>query len=383
MKLTSLRLFVILASLTLVWSAGARAQSDLIDTPGEYVVLMDADTGEVLYNKNGDVRMAPASMSKLMTIAVLFDAIDSGVYSLDDTFHVSRKAWQKGGSKMWVMVDTDIRIEDLIQGIIVQSGNDACIVVAEGIAGSEEAFAERMTEFGKRIGLQNSSFANATGWPDPNQMMTAHDLALLARYLINQHPNLYRYFSETEFSWSDITQPNRNPLLFLNVGADGLKTGHTEDSGYGLVGSSVRDGQRMIMVVNGLNSERERANEGRRLLEVAHREFKHMDLFAAGEEVSQAKVWNGVAKRVPLVVNEDVKAVLHRRVRDDLTVTVNYSGPLPAPIAVGTQVATLTVEAPGMTPKEFPLYAGADVGKVGFFGRLGNAIGVMLYGPPN
>ncbi|TNE42662.1 MAG: D-alanyl-D-alanine carboxypeptidase [Alphaproteobacteria bacterium] len=377
------RLFVILTLVSLVFPAAARAQDDLIDTPGTYVVLMDADTGEVLYNKNGDVRMAPASMSKLMTIAVLFDAIDSGVYSLNDTFHVSRKAWQKGGSKMWVMVDTDIRIEDLIQGIIVQSGNDACIVVAEGIAGSEDAFAERMTEFGQRIGLQNSTFRNSTGWPDPNHMMTAHDLALLARYLIKQHPDLYHYFAEQEFSWSDITQPNRNPLLFLNLGADGLKTGHTEESGYGLVGSSVRDGQRMIMVVNGLNSERERASEGRRLLEVAHREFKHLDLFAAGEEVSQATVWNGQAKRVPLVVNDDVKAVLHRRVRDDLKVTVNYSGPLPAPIVAGTQVATLTVEAPGMTTKEVPLYAGADVDKVGFFGRLGSAIGVMLYGPPN
>lgn len=283
---------------------------------------------------------------------------------------------------MWVLVGSEVRIEDLIRGIIVQSGNDACIVVAEGIAGTEDAFAEQMTRFGEKIGLTGSTFKNSTGWPDPEHRMTAQDLARLARYLINDQSELYAYFAEKEFRWSDITQPNRNPLLFLNAGADGLKTGHTEESGYGLVGSSVRNDRRMILVVNGLTSERERSNESRRLLDVAHREFKTVSLFANGEEVTEASVWNGNRSRIALVVNEDVSAIMHRRVRDDLKVTVSYTGPLPAPISEGDEVGSVLIEAPGMRSKTVALYASQDVGKVGFFGRIFNAIGVMLYGPP-
>jgi D-alanyl-D-alanine carboxypeptidase (penicillin-binding protein 5/6) len=358
------------------------ALGQAIETPGNYVVMMEAESGEVLYEKDGDVPMAPASMSKLMTIAVLFDAIAEGVYTLDDTFTVSQEAWKKQGSKMWVLVGSEIRIEDLIRGIIVQSGNDACIVVAEGMSGSEAAFAERMTEFGHKIGLTNSTFRNSTGWPDPEHRMTARDLAFLARYLITEHPELYKYFAETEFEWSDISQPNRNPLLFVNAGADGLKTGHTEESGYGLVGSSIRNNQRMILVVNGLQSNRQRTSESRRLLDIAHREFRSFDLYALGEEVTEANVWNGDRNKVSLVVDQKVTAVMHRMSRDEMKVTVNYTGPLPAPITAGQEVGTLLVEAPGMSAKEFPIYAKEDVGKVGLMGRVMKAIGVMLYGPP-
>jgi D-alanyl-D-alanine carboxypeptidase (penicillin-binding protein 5/6) len=358
------------------------ALGQAIETPGNYVVMMEAESGEVLYEKDGDVPMAPASMSKLMTIAVLFDAISQGVYTLDDTFTVSQEAWKKQGSKMWVLVGSEIRIEDLIRGIIVQSGNDACIVVAEGMSGTEAAFAERMTEFGTKIGLTNSTFRNSTGWPDPEHRMTARDLAVLAQYLITAHPELYKYFAETEFEWSDISQPNRNPLLFVNAGADGLKTGHTDESGYGLVGSSVRNNRRMILVVNGLQSTRQRTSESRRLLDIAHREFRSFDLYALGEEVTKANVWNGDRSKVSLVVDQKITAVMHRMSRDEMKVTVNYTGPLPAPIAAGAQIGTLLVEAPGMSPKEFALYAKDDVGKVGLMGRVMTAIGVMLYGPP-
>jgi len=341
---------------------------------------MDAESGDVLFEKNSDVPMAPASMSKLMTVALVFDALKNDVYTLDDTFPVSKTAWQKQGSKMWVLVDAEVRIEDLIRGIIVQSGNDACIVVAEGMAGSEEAFAEQMTAFGKEIGLTGSTFRNSTGWPDPEHMMTAHDLAVLARHLITEYPDYYAYFAELDFSWSDIKQPNRNPLLFLNVGADGLKTGHTEASGYGLTGSSIRNGRRLILVVNGLGSEKERANESRRLLEIAHREFKAYPLFAAGDEVVAANVWNGKRSTVPLVVEGDVKVQLHRKARRDLDVRVTYQDPIAAPVVAGTQVGMLKINAPGMAERQVPIFAGEDVAPNGVFGRLVTAIDTLISG---
>ncbi len=351
-----------------------------IETAADYAVLMDAETGEVFFEKGGDVPTAPASMSKLMTVAVLFDALKQGIYTLDDTFTVSRKAWRKDGSKMWVLVGTEISIADLLRGIIVQSGNDACIVVAEGMEGSEEAFAERMTKFGREIGLTNSAFKNATGWPDPEHVMSARDLAILARYLITEHPDLYKFFAETEFEWSDINQPNRNPLLLMNMGADGLKTGHTEASGYGLVGSAIRGDRRIIVVVNGLRSSSERAGESRRLLNIGFREFKSYELFAAGSEVGRAQVWMGENPRVPLMVNDPVKVNVHRRARKGLVVKLAYTGPVRAPLLAGDQVGVLNIDAPGMAPKSVPVYAATDVKKTGFTGRILEAITFKLYG---
>ncbi len=362
--------------------ASISAQADVIDTPADFVVIMDAETGDVVYEKNGYESMAPASMSKLMTIAIVFDAIKQGVYTMDDKFYVSRKAWKMEGSKMWVLVDTDVRIEDLLRGVIVQSGNDACIVLAEGVAGTEEAFAERMTEFGKKIGLRNSTFKNSTGWPHPEHRTTAYDLSVLSRYLINEFPEHYAIFAETEFTWNDIKQENRNPLLFLDLGADGLKTGHTEESGYGLTASAVRDGRRMIISFNGLDSKRQRSSEARRLIDASFREFKSYDLLASGEEVVQAKTWNGTLSRVPLVVNDDVRVVMHRSARSDMQVKVKYQSPLQAPIAAGQEVGSLVVSAPGIEDRSVPLYAGKDVGQVGFVGHMMTAVGHLLYGPP-
>lgn len=382
MKLRTLPITTILTALVVFVTLPIRAETGLspIETAAEYAVLMDAETGEVFFDKGGDVSMAPASMSKLMTVAVVFDALKQGIYSLDDTFTVSRKAWQKQGSKMWVLVGTQISIADLLRGIIIQSGNDACIVVAEGMDGTEEAFAERMTKFGREIGLTNSVFKNATGWPDPEHHMTAQDLATLARYLVTEHPELYKLFAETEFEWSDIRQPNRNPLLLMNMGADGLKTGHTEASGYGLVGSAVRGDRRLIVVVNGLNSSSERAKESRRLLNIGFREFKSYELFAAGTEVGRAQVWMGERPRVPLTVNSSVKVNVHRRARDGLVVKLAYTAPVRAPVQIGDEVGVLRIEAPGMVPKSVPVYAAEDVGKTNFTGRILEALAFKLYG---
>jgi D-alanyl-D-alanine carboxypeptidase (penicillin-binding protein 5/6) len=335
---------------------------------------MDVETGSVLFEKNADEPMPPASMSKLMTLAVLFSHLKDGRLTLNDTFHVSEEAWRMGGSKMFVRVDTDIRIEDLIRGIIVQSGNDACVVVAEGISGTEEAFAREMTKYAREIGLTESHFANAHGFPDPGQVMTARELALLALHLIKTYPQYYHYFSETDFTWSDIHQPNRNPLLYADIGADGLKTGHTEESGYGLVGSAVEDGRRLILVVNGLKSEKQRSTEAQRLLRVGFRDFKSYPLFAAGDVVGTAQVWQGVRSDVALEVREPVTIVLRPQDRKKMVVSINYVGPLPAPVTAGTQVAELKVTAPNSPPLVRPLYAAETVEPMGLFGRMGAAV---------
>ncbi|MEM6852726.1 MAG: D-alanyl-D-alanine carboxypeptidase family protein, partial [Pseudomonadota bacterium] len=246
----------------------ARVEADeaapLIQTQAERAVILDYETGDVLFEKDARTAAPPASMSKLMTTEMLFQRLKDGSMTLDQELPVSERAWRKQGSKMWVLVNTSVPVEDLLRGIVVQSGNDACIVVAEAIGGTEDAFAEMMNERAAEIGLTDSTFANSTGWPDPNHKMSALDLARLSRHLIAEYPDYYPYFAEREFTWSDITQPNRNPLLFAGVGADGLKTGHTEESGYGLVGSAQVRGDRRIIVIGGLDSEAQRAGEARR-----------------------------------------------------------------------------------------------------------------------
>jgi len=349
------------------------------ETRAEFAVLMDAETGTVFYEKNADRLMAPASMSKLMTIAVLFEKIKNGQLTLDDTFPVSEKAWRMGGSKMWVEVGTDVRIEDLIRGIVVQSGNDACIVVAEGISGSEDAFALEMTRFGREVvGLEKSTFANSTGWPHPDQLMTARELAILSRFIIDRYPVLYKFYSETEFEWSGINQPNRNPLLYANVGADGLKTGHTEESGYGLTASAVQQGRRLILVVNGLSSESERSTESQRLLRMGFRDFLTYDLFEGGATVADAKVWQGQQSSVPLMIQDDLVAIMKPQARKQMNVSVKYTGPVQAPVREGTEIAKLIVTAPDTPTIERPLFAAVDVPRQGLIGRVGSGLVQMV-----
>ncbi len=353
-----------------------------IETQAEQAFLLDFDTGAVLLDKNADVLMPPSSMSKMMTAYMVFERLKDGSLSLEDQLPVSEKAWRKGGSKMFVEVGSQIAVEDLLRGVIVQSGNDACIVLAEGLSGSEDAFAEKMTEKAREIGLTNSTFTNATGWPDPNHRVTARDLSTLAKRIISDHAEFYHYYSEKEFTWNDIRQGNRNPLLYKNIGADGLKTGHTEDAGYGLTASAVRNGRRLILVVNGLPSVKARADESERLMSWGFREFNNYALFEAGETVDDAAVWLGDDETVPLVIPEDLTVTLPRSDRNGMNVSVVYDAPISAPIPAGREIAMLRVSWPGGVPVEVPLQAGKDVEQLGPFGRIAASIKFLLLGAP-
>ena len=381
-RITFDRLAFVLSVICLLAVSLYPAYAQEVTTEAEYAALMDAETGNLIFSKNAREPMAPASMTKLMTSLIVFDKLKNGELSLDDKFFVSVNAWKKGGSKMWVQEGTQIRVEDLLRGIIVQSGNDACIVVAEALAGTEERFAEMMTERGVEIGLKNSVFKNATGWPDPEHLTTAEDLALIARYIVTNHPEYYDYYKEVEFTWEGIRQPNRNPLLYVDSTADGLKTGHTEASGYGLVGSALRKGRRLIVVVNGLDSEKERKIHSKRLLDIGFREFKNYDLYAAGTKIEKAKVWNGRKGTVGLEVRQPISVVMHRRARKDIKASINYTGPLKAPIDSSQQVGTLVISAPGLAPLEYPIFPIEDVSKTGMFGQMGTALKHLLLPKP-
>jgi serine-type D-Ala-D-Ala carboxypeptidase (penicillin-binding protein 5/6) len=351
------------------------------ETLAKAAILIDYDTGQVLYAKNVDEPLPTASLSKLMTIYMVFERLKDGRLQLDDTFSVSEKAWRMGGSKMFVEVGTKVRVEDLLHGIIVQSGNDACIVVAENLAGTEEAFAEQMTARAHELGLSNTTLRNAHGWPDPEHLMSARDLATLAGIIITEFPEYYEIFSETEFEFSGIRQYARNPLLHRDVGADGLKTGFTDDAGYSLVASAVRDGRRLILVLEGLETPGQRAREGERLLEHGFRDFKGYELFAAGAQVDTADIWLGDQSTVPLVTQDRVMIALTPDARRELQVRIVYDGPVPAPVAAGTPLAELEISAPGIEPRRVPLVAGADVQAVGLLGRVSSAIGYLIWGP--
>jgi len=374
-----------LFSVMLLVSTIPHARAAAFETKASHAVLVDGETGAVLFEKDGDVLMAPASMTKLMTMTLLFEALKEGRLTLTDTFKISENAWRRGGaasgsSTMFAEVNSRISIENLIRGVIIQSGNDACIAIAEGLSGSEEAFAEEMTRRGRELGLKQATFRNSTGWPDPDHRMTAIDLATLARHHIYDLGDYYHYYSEPEFTWNGITQTNRNPLLYFNMGVDGLKTGHTEESGYGLVASAERNGRRLILVTNGLSSERERAEESERLLQWGFREFESYELFVAGEVVENAEVWQGTYDLVPLVVAEEVKLILTRAARRDMTVTVNFDGPVPAPIRAGQEIGTLVISAPDTPTNTFPVYAGANVDQIGLFGRAVSSLLQMIEG---
>lgn len=380
-RLSSLLFF----GLTFIALAQGEARATAFETNATHAVLMDGETGTILFEKRGDELMSPASMTKLMTMTLVFEALKDNALTLDEEFLISENAWRRGGSAsgsstMFAEVNSRVSIENLIRGVIVQSGNDACIALAEGMSGSEEAFAEEMTRRARDLGLAQAEFRNSTGWPDPEHKMTAIELAQLARHLIYDLGDYYPYFAEERFTWNGITQSNRNPLLYFNMNVDGLKTGHTEESGYGLVASGERDGRRLIMVVNGLTSERERSDESQRLMQWGFREFRNYDLYAAGDVIENAEVWQGVYDLVPLVVAEDVSLIMTRAARRDMEVKANWEGPIPAPITAGQQVGTLSIEAPDMPTRSFPLYAGANVERVGLFGRAVSAITQMIAG---
>jgi len=364
----------------LFWLAAGVSPSPAVDTAARHAIMIDHGTGTVLLDKDADTIMPPASMSKLMTIYLLFEQLADGGLSLEDTFMVSEKAWRMAGSKMFVLVNTRVKIEDLLRGIVVQSGNDACVVVAEGIGGSEEGFADIMNEKAAELGLTNSTFVNSTGWPHPDQRMTARDLATLASHIITDFPQYYGYFKETWFTYNKIKQSNRNPLLFKDIGADGLKTGHTEAAGFGLTSSAERDGRRLILVTAGLGSMKERASENARLINWGFRDFENYDLFKQGETVSEAQVWLGQEDTVPLIMPEDVRITLRRKARKNLEVKVVYTGPVPAPITEGQKIAEIHILAPETETRIIPLLAGKNLDRLGFFGRLSAGFKYLLWG---
>ena len=378
LHLAARALFV--AAALVVASGAARAQTTT-DTLAKHAILIEYSTGQVLFQKDPDTLIPPASMSKMMLLYILFENLAEGKLTLDDTFPVSEKAWRMGGSKMFVEVGKRIAIRDLLRGIIVQSGNDACIVVAEGLGGTESAFAQRMTERGRELGLKNSTFMNSSGWPEDGHMMTARDLATLAMHIIHDFPQYYEIFSETSFTFNGIKQPNRNPLLFSYPGTDGVKTGHSEEAGYGLVGSAVRNGRRLLLVATGMASEDQRARETERIMDWGFREFGNFEFFKPGEVVAEAPVWLGAKSSVPLVMPQGLTITMSRTARRQMTVKTIYDGPIPAGIKQGQQIATLRIEAPDMQPIQMPLVAGADVDRLGLFGRLGAAVNYLVWGP--
>lgn len=359
--------FVLMILVLAVMATPAHAVDD---TAAKQAIVVDYDTGAVLLEKNADERMTPSSMSKEMTMYMVFEALKTGKLTLEQTLPVSETAWRMQGSKMFVDLNSQVKVEDLVRGVIVQSGNDATIVLAEGLSGSEEAFAAAMNKRAKELGLEDSNFVNASGWPDPNHYSTARDLADLGMHMIHDFPEYYHYYAEKEFAYNNIKQGNRNPLLYRDIGGDGLKTGHTDDGGYGLIGSGTQNGRRVVFVVNGLESMQARADESARLLEWGLKNFENISIFKAGDAVDQIPVVMGQAAQVAAVSEMDILVTVPVAVRNDLKVEVSYSAPLTAPVKKGQEIGKIKVDVPRMSGFELPLVAAADVAPLGFFDSL-------------
>ncbi len=351
-----------------------------VETRASNAYLIDLSTETVLLDKNSSTSMPTSSMSKLMTLYVIFDALKQGYVKTSDKFHVSEKAWKMKGSRMFLDVGSYVTVEDLVRGVAIQSGNDAAVALGEGFAGTEEAFVERLNLASKELGMNESHFMNASGMPHRNHYSTAKDLTLLARRIIKDFPEYYHYFGEKDFTYNKIYQPNRLPILGKINGADGLKTGHAEAAGYGLVGSAIRDGHRLILVVNGLKTDKERSRESSRLLEWGFRNFKVRELFEAGEEVAKAKVWLGDEDEVSLVSEEDLKLSLPIFKEKETKITLRYDEPIHAPIKKGDQIATLTIEVPDQKIREVSLIAGKDVERRGIIGRAIARLSYLIEG---
>ena len=364
--------------------AGIRA-ANAIETTAKNVLVMDYETGQYLYTKDHQKMIPPASMSKLMTIYMIFEKLKDGSLSLDDTFTVSENAWRKGGaasgsSTMFLKIGEKVPVRDLIQGIIVQSGNDACIVAAENLSGSEEDFAADMQKKARQLGLTHSSFANSTGWPHPDQLMSVEDLAKLARIIISQFPEYYHIFSEQNFTHNNIKQGNRNPLLYSMPNADGLKTGHTEEAGFCLVASAKKDNRRLISVMAGLKSNKERSEEAEKLMSWGFREFSNYTMFKKDQVIAEIPVWQGDENSVKLIVDHDIRRTLKKSSVNKIKMTAVYDKPLTAPIKKGDKLGVIKVDIPGQGNFEIPLTSDLDVMKLGFFGRIMSNLSYLLFG---
>jgi serine-type D-Ala-D-Ala carboxypeptidase (penicillin-binding protein 5/6) len=353
---------------------GAKKEEAGFDGDAPTAILIEASSGSVLFEKNADELRAPSSMMKLMTAEVVFHAVKQGDIKLTDEYRVSENAWRRGGapaggSTMFAALNSKVSVDDLLHGAIIQSGNDACIVLAEAISGNERAFAEVMTKRARELGLSRSTFGNSNGLPDPGNKMTVRELATLARYIVQTYPEFYKLFGEKEFTWNKIRQPNRNPLLNSLEGADGLKTGYTKDGGYGMVGSAVQNGARLIVAINGLDDPDDRATEAKKMLEWGFRNFEARTVFAADQTIGYAKVFGGDSRSVPLASHEPVKVMVQKAGSDKLIARIVYSGPVRAPVEAGQKIGAVKVWRGNNVAVETPLYAAQSIGQGSTFRR--------------
>lgn len=362
-------------------STGSPAATPIgvLDTSAKWAYIMDYNSGATLLDKDADATMPPSSMTKLMTMYIVYGLLKSGRLTLNQELPVSERAWRMQGSKMFVPVGGQVRVEDLIRGVVVDSGNDACIVFAEAIAGSEEQFVELMNQKAKEIGLTNTHYKNCTGWPDPEQHMSCRDIATIARRVISEYPEYYHYDGERSFKYGGIEQENRNPLVQKGL-ADGLKTGHTDAGGFGVVGSALRGNRRVIVVINGLTSMHARREESERLLEWSFREFENVTLFTAADTVEDAKVWLGTRPTVPLVGGRDLVITMPRQWRQTAKIEVQYQTPVTAPINRGDVLGKLLVSGQGVPAMDVPLLAGLDVPRLGLPGRAISVVSRYVLG---
>lgn len=378
-------LFILALSLV---TSGAFAQvSTQPETEAKQAIMIDFETGTVLYEKNADQRMPTSSMSKVLTTIVAYDAIEDGKIKWDEELPVSQRAWEEGGSAsggstMFLDLNSKVKVADLIKGIVIQSGNDACIVLAEGIAGTEENFAGLLNDKADEIGMKDSHFMNASGLPDPNHYSTARDLAKMAIYLIKEYPEDYKFYSEKEFVYNNIKQGNRNPLLYKTIGADGIKTGHTLDGGYGMIGSAVANGRRVIMVINGASSMQSRADESEKLMKWGEVNFKNVDLVKKSTVLGKVPVVLGVAREVEFAASTDIKVTVPAFDKNPATVVANYKAPLTAPIKAGDVVGEAVVTLANGSKLTSPLVATADVVEAPFFSRLAEKFMLLVVGAP-
>jgi len=353
--------------------------SNAIESIAKTALLIDLSTGEVLLDKNSEERTYPSSMTKIMTALMAFEKIKDGTLSMDQEFLISKKAWKMGGSKMFIEVDKKVKVSDLLLGVVVQSGNDASIAIAEGISGSEETFAIEMNNLAKRIGLTNTNFVNSSGWPNDNHYTTAKDLAKIAEYTLNEHPELYEMYAITEFTYSGIKQDNRNPLLYSFDGADGFKTGHTQAAGYGLVGSAKRGDRRLLLVLNGLETSRSRAQESLRLMDWGFNNFQLVDFYKQGEIVIEASTWLGKQEKVKLSSQQDISISIPKTHLSDMKVEVLVEEPIPTPISINDQVGLVQISYADKK-LQYPLLASENIEQKGFFSRITSALYYLVLG---
>ena len=373
-------LFFFLLSFNFIWMKKSISQLLDIKSPAKQVIIYDHEADEVLFEKNADQIMKPASMAKVMTAYIIFDKLKDQSLQMSDTFLVSNRAWRMGGSRSFLELNTNVSIKDLLLGLIVQSGNDAAVVLAEGVSGEEEAFAREMNRYAKILGMNNTYFTNATGWPHPDLKTTSRDLIILTRNIINNFPKLYELFNEKIFTYNNIKQSNRNPLLYSMNGADGLKTGHTNESGYGLIGSVKKNNRRVSIVINGLNSKKKRTFESKRLFNIVFRETALLSLFNDKKSLARANIWLGKQPQVDLVAEKAFKKIISPLELNKTKIKIQWKDPISAPIAKGDKVGNIFIDIPGKELIKQNIVSSQSIDTMSTFMKAKSILMYLLYG---